>query len=133
VRPGSHTKVSVPLVLQQNRHPACPGLPWERSASQTYCLTEDLRRGVEGPRGCLINPCSAGLSGHQNYEKIEKVTTSDRSVPGFPATRHSPAATCAAFSKESRMKFDNATNLNRKSGVAQWRICGFTSFPHTDT
>ena len=43
----------------------------------------------------------------------------DRSVPGFPATRHSPADTCAAFSKESRMKFANATNLNRKSGVAQ--------------
>ena len=25
---------------------------------------------------------------------------------------------CAAFSKESRMKFDYATNINRKSGVA---------------
>jgi hypothetical protein len=25
---------------------------------------------------------------------------------------------CAAFSKESRMKFDNATDINRKSGVA---------------
>jgi hypothetical protein len=72
VRPGSRTKVSVPLVLPQNRHP-------ERSASQTYRLTEDLRRGVEGPRGCLINACSAELSGHQNYEKIEKVTTSERS------------------------------------------------------
>ena len=33
--------------------------------------------------------------------------------------------TCAAFSKESRMKFANATKINRKSGVAQWReICG---------
>jgi hypothetical protein len=28
---------------------------------------------------------------------------------------------CAAFIKESRMKFVSATNLNRKSGVAQWR------------
>ncbi len=27
----------------------------------------------------------------------------------------------AAFSKESRMKFANATNLHRKFGVAQWR------------
>jgi hypothetical protein len=45
----------------------------------------------------------------------------DRSVPGFPATRHSPAATCAAFSKESCKKFANATDLNRKCGVAQWR------------
>jgi hypothetical protein len=26
--------------------------------------------------------------------------------------------TCAAFSKESRMNFANATNINRKSGVA---------------
>src|ERR1700678_869370 len=42
----------------------------------------------------------------------------DRSAPGFPATRHSPAATCAAFSKENRMKFASATKLDRKSGVA---------------
>ena len=34
-------------------------------------VTRRLWRGVEGPRGCLINACSAGLSGHQNYEKIE--------------------------------------------------------------
>jgi hypothetical protein len=27
----------------------------------------------------------------------------------------------AAFVKESRMKIANATKLNRKSGVAQWR------------
>jgi hypothetical protein len=31
------------------------------------------------------------------------------------------ATTRAAFIKESRMKFASATNLNRKSGVAQWR------------
>jgi hypothetical protein len=43
----------------------------------------------------------------------------DRSALGFPATGHSPAATGAAFRKESRMKFANATNLHRKSGVAQ--------------
>ncbi len=30
-------------------------------------------------------------------------------------------AACAAFRKESRMNFANATNLDRKSGVAQWR------------
>jgi hypothetical protein len=33
-------------------------------------------------------------------------------------TLHSPTPACAAFSEESRMKFANATNLNRKSGVA---------------
>jgi hypothetical protein len=49
----------------------------------------------------------------------------DRSEPGFPATRHSPTTTCAAFRKESRMKFANATNLDRKSGVAQWRDLRF--------
>jgi hypothetical protein len=51
----------------------------------------------------------------------------DWSEPGFPATRPSPTSTCAAFRKESRMKFANATNLHRKSGVAQWRdlLCAF--------
>jgi hypothetical protein len=42
----------------------------------------------------------------------------DRSYPGFPVTPHSPTPACAAFSKESRMEFANATNLDRKSGVA---------------
>src|ERR1700733_11162494 len=51
----------------------------------------------------------------------------DRSVSGFPATRHSPTATCAAFSKESRMKFDDATNLDRKSGAAEWSDLLFRS------
>jgi hypothetical protein len=31
-------------------------------------------------------------------------------------------ATYAAFRKESRMKFAHAAKLDRKSGVAQWRI-----------
>jgi hypothetical protein len=42
----------------------------------------------------------------------------DRSVPGFPLPQHSLTSTCAAFLKESSMKFANATNINRKSGVA---------------
>jgi hypothetical protein len=37
VRPGPRTKVSVPLVLPQNRHPACPGPPWKRSVG-TCCF-----------------------------------------------------------------------------------------------
>jgi hypothetical protein len=36
--------------------------------------------------------------------------------PGFPATRQLPTAMYAAFRKESRMKFVNANNLDRKSG-----------------
>jgi hypothetical protein len=33
--------------------------------------------------------------------------------------------TCAAFIKESRMKFTDATKFNRKSGIAQWRDLRF--------
>jgi len=36
---------------------------------------------------------------------------------------------CAAFPKESRMKFANATKLYRKSGVAQWRDLRFLFSP----
>ena len=49
MRRRSRTKVSVSLVLPQNRHPACPGLPWERSASQIHRVTQRLWRGVEEP------------------------------------------------------------------------------------
>jgi hypothetical protein len=48
----------------------------------------------------------------------QRICHLDRSVPGFPATRPSPTSTCAAFSEESRMKLANASNPNRKSGVA---------------
>jgi hypothetical protein len=47
--------------------------------------------------------------------------SSDRSEPGFPATRPSPTPTCALSVKESRMKLTDATNPNRKSGVAKPR------------
>jgi hypothetical protein len=61
VRPGSRTKVSLPLVLPQNRHPACPGLPWERSASQIDRLTEGFLRGVEEPVLSEVEGTSAEL------------------------------------------------------------------------
>jgi hypothetical protein len=61
VRPGSRTKVSVPLVLPQNRHPARPGLPWERSASPIYRVIQHLWRGVEGPRRCSSYSCCLEL------------------------------------------------------------------------
>ena len=43
----------------------------------------------------------------------------DRANPGFllRSTNNDP---CAAFIKESRMMFAEPTNLDRKSGVAQW-------------
>ena len=39
---------------------------------------------------------------------------------------------CAAFCKESRMKFASATKFDRKSGVAEWRDLRFL-FPRTHT
>jgi hypothetical protein len=59
VRPGSLTKVSVPLVVPQNRHP-------ERSASQIDCVTQCLWRGVEGPRRRLFYPCCSELFDHRS-------------------------------------------------------------------
>jgi hypothetical protein len=48
--------------------------------------------------------------------------------PGHDTTAY------AAFIKESRKKFTNATNLNRKSGVAQWRdlLFPFSRTPRGD-
>jgi hypothetical protein len=70
-----------------------------------------------------------------------------RRVPGFPTSRLSPqtrlssrpertriscraaleTTACGAFSKESRMRFTNATNINRKSGAEEWRYLRFLS------
>jgi hypothetical protein len=58
VRPGSRTKVSVPLVLPQNRHP-------ERSASPIDRVIHRLWRGVEGSRRCLSYPCCSELFDHR--------------------------------------------------------------------
>jgi hypothetical protein len=54
VRPGSRTKVSVPLVLSQNRHP-------ERSASPIDRVTQRLWRGVEEPVLSVAEGTSAVL------------------------------------------------------------------------
>src|SRR5580658_6514558 len=53
VRPGSRTKVSVPLVPPQNRHP-------ERSASPIDLVTQRLWRAVEGPRRRVFYPMLLG-------------------------------------------------------------------------
>src|ERR1700722_20848018 len=94
--------------------------------------------------GCPIQALFLGLSGTRSTQRhlslplirfscevlnFKQSCHPDRSAPGFPATRHSPAPTCAAFSKESRMKLANATDLNRKSGVAQWKDLRLGSIP----
>jgi hypothetical protein len=55
----------------------------------------------------------------------KKICHPDRSVPGFPVTRHSPTATYAAFSEESRLRIANATKFDRKSVVAEWKDLRF--------
>ncbi len=68
------------LKLPQDRHPACPGLPWERSASQIYRLTKGSWRAVEEPvpsiaegtPRVLVSRRSSELSGHQNLKEIKK-------------------------------------------------------------
>ena len=54
VCPGSRTKISVPLVLPQNRHP-------ERSAPQIDRVTQRLWRGVEEPVLSVAEGTSAVL------------------------------------------------------------------------
>jgi len=40
-------------------------------------------------------------------------------IARISCTRLQPSSTCAAFIKESRMKYINATELRRKSGVRE--------------
>jgi hypothetical protein len=55
-----------------------------------------------------------------------KFVISTGAYPSF-LPRSAGHATCAALIEESRMKITNATKLNRKSGVAQWRDRRFFS------
>src|ERR1700685_1854139 len=68
--------------------------------------TTDVDRSV-----CRITRESEGESnGIPHLAKNERDTR-------ISCTRHQATATCAAFIKESRMKFINANKLHRKSGV----------------
>jgi hypothetical protein len=65
----------------------------------------------------------------QTTNQINKVTSSDRSVPGFPATQHWTGPRVRLSVRERRMKCDNATKFHRKSGVAKWRDLQFNGPP----
>ena len=65
-----------------------------------------------------------------SYPQIELSSRLPRRAAGPERTRIScrtalDTTACVAFSKESRMKIANATNTNRKSGVAEWRDLRF--------
>jgi hypothetical protein len=67
----------------------------------------------------FLNRKSLGLAA--NLYETNALSFVIPSVPGFPATQRSTWPRVRLFVKESRMKIANATKLNRKSGVAQWR------------
>jgi hypothetical protein len=52
----------------------------------------------------------------ESYPQLELSSRPERTRISCHAALETTAR--AAFSKESRMKFDNATNINRKSGAA---------------
>jgi hypothetical protein len=68
--------------------------------------------------GSSVGPSAASSVNRGRGYFLQQNCHLDRSEPGFPATRHPPTATCAASVRESRMNLANATNLERKSGVA---------------
>src|ERR1700733_15864787 len=91
------------------RQPQVPPLRWAPVGMTISLKFEDLARVNQ------VTDFEFSIIGSQLILIPQMNCHPDRSEPGFPTTRHSPTATSAAFSKESRMKFAHATNLNRKS------------------
>src|ERR1700677_3959117 len=109
-------------------------MPTRHAALPFVLSSRPERSGGEGPAVPLhpqLTPSEATSELHHQmlagHAAPPLCCHTDWSAPGFPATRPSPAPTRAAFRKESRMKFANATNPNRKSGVAEGRDLQFHS------
>ena len=66
---------------------------------------------------CALMLCQGGPPPSNLSSRPERTRISYIATP--------PAATYAASRKGSRKNFANATDLNRKSGVAQWRDLRF--------
>jgi hypothetical protein len=94
VRPGSRTKVSVPLVLPQNRHP-------ERSASPIYRVIQRLWRGVEGPRRYLVYPCCSELFDHRSPTTI-RGSAVDGPAVSFPVLTQPLQGVCRCLALKSK-------------------------------
>jgi hypothetical protein len=84
------------------------------------------RRAVEGSavprtfRGSVDSPRHTELSSGPKRTRISCHAALDKTVR-------------APFLKERRMMFANATNIHRKSGVAQWSDLRFSSRSHANT
>jgi hypothetical protein len=72
----------------------------------------------------LVGRCSSPLSGHENDEKSEKSQPPTGANLDFLPRNTGQAAYAPSF-KKRRMMFANATNLYRKSGVAERRDLQF--------
>jgi hypothetical protein len=95
--------------FKRNCHPACPGLPWNRSEAKWRDLLflfypSDLTAPNKSHHPPLVIPTR--ISCHVALDR----------------------AACAPFRKERRMKCINATNLNRNPGE-RTRISYFTALP----
>jgi hypothetical protein len=76
VRPGSRTKVSVPLVLPQTRHP-------ERSASPIDRVIQRLWRGVEEPVLSVAEGTPAVLISPMLFRAFQPPSRTERVRYGF--------------------------------------------------
>ena len=82
-------------------------LRWSVSQRRGWFSCADGQKATENNQRLSLNPLlseALGAPGSPQRTRISCYAAPDRTA-------------CAAFFKESRMQFDNATNLDRKSGV----------------
>jgi hypothetical protein len=103
--------------FKRNCHPACPGLPWNRSEAKWRACPERSRRGP------AVSFCPSNLTA-PNKSHRPSLCHPDSDSCYVALDR----AACAPFRKERRMKCINATNLNRNPGE-RTRISYFTALP----
>ena len=110
-------------------------MPWERSASQIYRITEGLWRGVEEPvlsgvegtPAMLVGRCSSELSGHRLQGKLKKSqppsavegSAVPRTSPGnvFRQSSHGPGPT---LGDEKRFRSSNHSPTKGRPLLCHW-------------
>jgi hypothetical protein len=101
--------------------PLCANRQENRRSLHYAALCRDgkfVARRIQLSSGCMSVHGRTNLSSRPERTRISCHATLD-------------LAACAAFVKESRIKVANATKLNRKSGVAEWRDLRFLFASHT--
>jgi hypothetical protein len=93
----------------------CPATTFHDNATLSFVIPSEAE-GSAVPRTSPGNP--------ELYARTDLSSRPERTRISCHAALETTAY--AAFNKESRMKFASATNLNRKSGVAQRRDLRFS-------